>query len=51
MFTNEFQTSGTVKVNGSVIKSSLSNPDKRTMFAFVQTYNGINYIVNGKNIR
>ena len=48
MFLNEFSSWGSVKVNGSNIKTSQS-PDNRSFFVFMHTYNGINYVVDSSS--
>ncbi len=49
MFTREFTTWGSVKVNNSIIKQS-SNNDNRTFFLFINHYNGINYLIQSSSI-
>lgn len=50
MFLNEFETSASIKVNNSIIKQSTTS-DNRTLFLFVNTYNGMNYLIDKTGIK
>lgn len=50
MFLNEFNTSASIKVNNSIIKQS-STSDNRSLFLFVNTYNGVNYLIDKTGIK
>lgn len=50
MFLNEFKTSASIKVNNSIIKQSATS-DNRSLFLFVNTYNGMNYLIDKTGIK
>lgn len=50
MFLNEFKTSASLKVNNSIIKQSTTS-DNRSLFLFVNTYNGMNYLIDKTGIK
>ena len=50
MFLNEFKTSASIKVNNSIIKQSATG-DNRSLFLFVNTYNGMNYLIDKNGIK
>ena len=50
MFLNEFKTSASIKVNNSIIKQSTTS-DNRSLFLFVNTYNGMNYLIDKNGIK
>ena len=50
MFLNEFKTSASIKVNNSIIRQSTSS-DNRSLFLFVNTYNGMNYLIDKNGIK
>ena len=50
MFLNEFKTSASIKINNSIIKQSATS-DNRSLFLFVNTYNGVNYLIDKNGIK